>query len=65
MCGSSLTEFAKLLQAAGEHHVVEGKGLLVKAVRQDGDGWGYVYIVELSATVVPDGNACTTASYGR
>jgi len=39
MCGSSLTEFAKLLQAAGEHHVVEGKGPLVKAVRLDGEEW--------------------------
>ena len=37
MCGSSLTEFAKLLHAAGEHHVVEGKGALGKAVRWDGE----------------------------
>lgn len=32
-------------------------------------GWGYVYIVELCGGIggdgVPDGNACTTSSYGR
>ena len=35
MCGSSLAEFAELLQAS--IMFVEGKGPLVKAVRRDGE----------------------------